>query len=234
MIIIIQRHVCLDHAWHEWGTWLSSHNGCPRSIMKEFHILHTFLHLLRKDWADLQKQLCKNSFYRFQIGTISFAFELTWTMDLWHGRLGVRFLRMSTPSFLPFGPIHLADYLHWKNTTFSLNQYREIFDFLTELHRIESWENIPLEFHWLAVNSVQVSVFLRCFEPLQSLFPYNVWLGVLVYLTQKIQNMEIRRPSCAEDWWLVHHQRQILPWKIFWINCFHSTDLMLLGDKFRR
>ena len=33
------------------------------------------------------------------------------------------------------------------------------FDFLTELQRIESWENIPLEFHWLTVNSVKVSVF---------------------------------------------------------------------------
>ena len=33
--------------------------------------------------------------------------------------------------------------------------------FFTELQRIETWENIPLEFHWLTVDSVQVSVFLR-------------------------------------------------------------------------
>ena len=31
------------------------------------------------------------------------------------------------------------------------------FSLLTELQRHEPWENIPLEFHWLAVRSVQVS-----------------------------------------------------------------------------
>ena len=36
MIIIIQNHVCLDHAWHECGTRLSSHNKFHRSIMKWF------------------------------------------------------------------------------------------------------------------------------------------------------------------------------------------------------
>ena len=57
---------------------------------EEFRILHTFLRLLHKDWADLQRQFCKkNCLNRFQIGTImyrhfsmSFAFELTsgqWT-----------------------------------------------------------------------------------------------------------------------------------------------------------
>ena len=32
------------------------------------------------------------------------------------------------------------------------------FDFFTELQRIESWENTPLEFHWLTVDSVKISV----------------------------------------------------------------------------
>ena len=43
----------------------------------------------------------------------------------------------------------------------NLNSKR--FDFFTELQRFDSWENIPLEFHWLAVDSVKVSVILRMF-----------------------------------------------------------------------
>ena len=34
---------------------------------------------------------------------------------------------------------------------------QQTFDFFTELQRIESWEYIPLEIHWLTVDSVKVS-----------------------------------------------------------------------------
>ena len=34
----------------------------------------------------------------------------------------------------------------------------ELLDFVDELQCGESWENIPLEFHWLAVNCVESSV----------------------------------------------------------------------------
>ena len=34
----------------------------------------------------------------------------------------------------------------------------ELVDFLDELQYSESWENIPLEFHWLTINCVQSSV----------------------------------------------------------------------------
>ena len=46
------------------------------------------------------------------------------------------------------------------HTPCGLSHYseQETFDFFTERERIESWENIPLEFHWLAVDSVKVSV----------------------------------------------------------------------------
>ena len=44
-------------------------------------------------------------------------------------------------------------------------------------NRIESWENIPLEFHWIAVNSVQVSVFLRWFEPIPIFLPMHRSIG---------------------------------------------------------
>ena len=39
-------------------------------------------------------------------------------------------------------------------------------DFLTELQRIESCEKIPLELHWLTMNSVQGPVYRWTFEPL--------------------------------------------------------------------
>ena len=45
----------------------------------------------------------------------------------------------------------------FSGVSFNLNS--KVLTSLTELQRIESWENIPLEFHWLAVNSVQVSEF---------------------------------------------------------------------------
>ena len=57
---------------------------------ENYRILHTFLRLLRKDWAGLQRQL-RESFNRCQIGTLvyrrfstAFAFEQTsgqWTRD---------------------------------------------------------------------------------------------------------------------------------------------------------
>ena len=43
-----------------------------------FRTLHTPLQLLRRDWADLQKQLCENSLNRFQIGWIVYRqFSMT-------------------------------------------------------------------------------------------------------------------------------------------------------------
>ena len=48
-----------------------------------------------------------------------------------------------------------------------------------------------------------------------------------------IQNLKIRRPLCARDWRLVHHQSKSntsIP-----INCFHSIDLIwLFGYQFLR
>ena len=49
----------------------------------------------------------------------------------------------------------------FSGVSFNLNS--KSFDFLTELQRSESWEDIPLEFHCLTVNSVKVSVILRRF-----------------------------------------------------------------------
>ena len=39
----------------------------------------------------------------------------------------------------------------------------KLFDSVAELQRIKSWEDVPLQFDWLAVDSVKVSVILRRF-----------------------------------------------------------------------
>ena len=59
-----------------------------------------------------------------------------------------------------------------------------LLDFVAELQCGESWEDIPLEFHWLTINSVQSSAFWWTFEPRQCVFPCNIWLWVLVHLSK--------------------------------------------------
>ena len=39
------------------------------------------------------------------------------------------------------------------------------FDFFMELQRVESWEDVPLEFRRSSIDSVKVSVALRRFDP---------------------------------------------------------------------
>ena len=50
-----------------------------------------------------------------------------------------------------------------------------------------------------------------------------------------IQNLKTRRPLFAEDEDLfITIQRQVLPWRIFPVNCFHSIDLVLFRHQIRR
>ena len=88
--------------------------------MKGFIFLTYFSDCSVKTELIYRGNCAKNSCNRVLIGTIvdrqfstAFALELTlWTMDSWLERLGVRFLRVSPSSFLPFCPILLVDYLH--------------------------------------------------------------------------------------------------------------------------
>ena len=68
-VITIQRNFCLDHTEHEWGTWVSHHNGSPRSLVKEFILTY------QRDCSVNTELGCrdnyaKNSLNRFQIGCI--------------------------------------------------------------------------------------------------------------------------------------------------------------------
>ena len=54
---ILQRNFCLDFTENNWLS--HQHIKLPPIYLDEIQILHTYLRLLRKDWTDLQKQLCE-------------------------------------------------------------------------------------------------------------------------------------------------------------------------------
>ena len=68
-IIIIQRHVCLDHTWHKRGTQLSSHNGLPRSIVIGFIFFTHFCDCPVKTELICRNNYAKNSLNCFLSGT---------------------------------------------------------------------------------------------------------------------------------------------------------------------
>ena len=67
--------------------------------------------------------------------------------------------------------------------------------------------NTPLDFHWLAVNSVQSSVFWWTVETTPNFAPMLCLIeGSRVSHQDTIQKLKRRRHLCAEDWWLFLHQ----------------------------
>ena len=78
---------------------------------------------------------------------------------------------------------------------------------IKELQRVEFWENVPLEFRRLSINSVKVSVALRKLWSILSFSSKLRWIPDFDGSSQDtIQNLKRRRPSCVEDWWFFHHQ----------------------------
>ena len=176
---------------------------------ERIHILHTFLRLLRIDWSGLQRETS----WAFDSHSFMLSFD--------HHEMS---LNIDMKIILP---------VKFSGVSFNLNS-----------NSWTSWLSCnvlnpgkifhPLEFHPLRINSVQVSV-LRCsFEPLQSLFPCSVWLGVLVYLTKTQYRIWKDVDLCAlkTDDLFITNQRQILPWRVFPINCFHYIDLILFRHQF--
>ena len=124
--------MCLSlHLWAQtMGHRLSNQNKSPCSYMAGFVFFTHFWDCSVNTELINRNNCAKNSFNRFEIGTIvyrqfstAFAFKLTSeTMDSWHGRLDVCFRQILTSSSRQFCPIHLMDYLHLWNTTFFLIQ----------------------------------------------------------------------------------------------------------------
>ena len=146
---------------------------------EKIHILHTFLRLLRKDWADLQINCAKNSCNRFLVGTIvdrqfstAFAFSTDlWTMDSWLERLGVRFLRVSPSSFPPFCPIQPCGLSSLIEYHFSLNQDRETTIVLIQIFshiekRVE--HSTRILFHCLLIhNEMSLNIDMKIILPVR-------------------------------------------------------------------
>ena len=59
---------------------------------------------------------------------------------------------------------------------------QQTFHFTIELQRIESWEDVPLEFCRLSTDSIKVSVALRRCNPFYSLLPSFVGFRILMDL----------------------------------------------------
>ena len=59
-----------------------------------------------------------------------------------------------------------------------------ICDFTIELQRIESWENIPLEFSRPSTDSIIVSVALRSCDPFYPILPRFVGIWMLMDLSK--------------------------------------------------
>ena len=53
-------------------------------------------------------------------------------------------------------------------------------DFTAELQRSESWEDVPLEFSRLSIDSVMVSVAFVCYDPSYLVLPSFVGLRMLM------------------------------------------------------
>ena len=159
-------------------------------------------------------------------------------MDPWHGKLGVRFHRVS-PSILSHSPCGLSSLVEYhffsdpgprndhcpdpklfskRETSWAFDSHTVSLSF--DPHELSlnidmkmirpvnysgvtldlnsnSWTlwlscnvvnpvkiDVPLEFHWLTINSVQSYVFLWAFGPRQSVFTCHVWLRVLVQLSK--------------------------------------------------
>ena len=69
-IITVQMLFCLDHAWHEWGTRLPSHNLSSRSIVKGFVLFTHFCDCTVKTELIYRSNCAKNCFNRFLVGTL--------------------------------------------------------------------------------------------------------------------------------------------------------------------
>ena len=198
-----KKHTCLDHAWDERGTRLSSHNGFLRSIIKGFICFTHFCDCSVKTELIYRSNCATNSLNRLivdrQFSTAS-ALELTsgertrgsedWVSVFWESQhhLLPLFLWTKTEKW----PLSCSkpSCKYWKESIIWLASI-----LLSLLITMRCRWTSTRATHWILlrhsnrvplahINSVQGSVFRWTFEPLESLFPRCVWLDVPTYLTK--------------------------------------------------
>ena len=80
------------------------------------------------------------------------------------------------------------------------------FDFTIELQRIESWEDVPLEYNRLSTDSVIFCSFEKLWSILYCLSKLRWTSNVDGPFQDTIQNLKRRRLSRVKDWWFFRHQ----------------------------
>ena len=74
---------------HEWGTWVSHHNGSPRSLLKGFMLFTYLCDCSEKTELGCRDNYAKNSLNRFQIGCIVYRqFSMSFAVELTSGQWG--------------------------------------------------------------------------------------------------------------------------------------------------
>ena len=103
-----------------------------------------------------------------------------------------------------------------------------------ELQRSESWEDVPLEFSRLSIDSVIVSVALGSCDPSYPVFPSFVGLRILMdpSKTQHRNRKDVDFRALEIDNGFVTNQWQLFPWMIFPINFVHVISLFLFAHQF--
>ena len=103
--------------------------------------------------------------------------------------------------------------------------------FTIELQRCESWEDVPLEFCRLSIDSVKVSVALRSCDPILPVLPRFVGIWMLMDLSKtQYRIWKDLDLSALETYdFFITNQWHIFPWMIFPTKCLQSRDLILFG-----
>ena len=76
---------------------------------------------------------------------------------------------------------------------------QKIADFITELQRCESWENVPLEFSRLPVDGIIISIAFLGSDSCNPVLPSFVGFGMLKNLSEAPQRIREYRLLCVED-----------------------------------
>ena len=131
-------------------------------------------------------------------------------MDSWLGRLGVRFLRVSPSSFLPFCPILLVDCLHWKSTTFSLIQVRGMTIVLLRIFLKKRETSWALDLHSFSL----------------SFDPHEMLLNIDMKMTRPVNFSGVTLNLNGSSWTLWLSCNVLNPGKMFHSNSIGSPSIL--------
>ena len=108
-------------------------------------------------------------------------------------------------------------------------------DFITELQRCESWEDVPLEFSRLSIDSIIISVAFPGLDPCNSVFPSFVRFRMLKNpseaqhrIREDIDFRALKNNDC-----FITNQRQTFPRILFPLNFVQTINFVLVIHQLR-